>query len=259
MLIKADRGRFMKLRHYSILNRRGFTAIEITMVATIIAIIALLILPLFRSRTDDAKVAAVRDELDSIVKAAVLANADTGHWFRLCDMDNTQLNTVDTCPGAPLDPGTEIPIAYWNQTITCNQRDMLSTAQSWQGPYLAFKKTIPLQTLINDNHPALWSNGGPLFYIGGAGAAVDGTIGAGDASDDRYPVDPWGAPYIFFGPGKLGHNPASESDFGNGVVYSLGENGIPGGDDLLSATITGSDFTRETGIIGTGDDWKFIF
>ena len=73
----------MILKHKK-LKSSGFTAMEITMVATIIAIIALLILPLFRARTDEAKEVAARDEIDSIVKAEVLVNADTQNRHAEC-------------------------------------------------------------------------------------------------------------------------------------------------------------------------------
>lgn len=231
-------------------RRRGFTAIEITMVATIIAIIALLILPMFRSRADMAKQVAAQDELDSIVKAAVLASADTGNWFRLQDMDNgTQFNLV------PNEPDLEVPIAYWNRPITEAERTSLANPQRWQGPYLAFKKTTTLGELLTSNYPALWRNGGPILHIGNGGAPAT-TLG-NDSDDDRYPVDPWGSPYIFFAPGRLGNTNSGlvESTFGNGAVYSLGPNGVPG--DQLNAT--SQDFLRETGFLGTGDDFKFIF
>lgn len=232
---------------------KGFTAIEIVMVATVIAIIALLILPLFRSRTDVARLVAAQDELDSIVKAATLASADTGNWFRLNDMDNSTLYNDPL-----VDPATEVPIAFWNRTLSAAERQSLSTSEKWQGPYMAFKKTTTLGELIAANYPALWRNGGPIFHIGNGGAAPNAALGANDSNDDRYPVDPWGSPYIFFAPGRL-NNPNSgltESTFGNGAVYSLGPNGVPGN---LTGTVTAQDFLRERGIIGTGDDLKVIF
>lgn len=231
-------------------SRLGFTAIEITMVATIIAIIALLILPMFRSRAETAKVVAAQDELDSIVKTAVLASADTGNWFRLQDMDNSTLANFP-----PQEPDLEVPIAFWNRAITDAERQSLRSPDRWQGPYLVFKKTTTLGLMLASNYPALWRNGGPIFHIGNGGGAAT-TLGI-DSDDDRYPTDPWGSPYIFFAPGRL-NNPSSgvtESTFGNGAVYSLGPNGVPG--DLT--TVTPQDFLRERGFIGTGDDIKIIF
>ena len=133
----------------------------------------------------------------------------------------------------PLEPDTEVPIAYWNRAITDAERQALRSPERWQGPYLAFKKTTTLGLLLASNYPALWRNGGPIFHIGNGGGAAT-TLGI-DSDDDRYPVDPWGSPYIFFAPGRLNNSSSglTESTFGNGAVYSLGPNGVPG--DLFFA------------------------
>ena len=71
-------------------QEQGFTAVEIAMVATVIAILALLILPLFRTRTEEAKITAARDDMRSLAIAQMAAMADTGYYFRPQDLDNTQ-------------------------------------------------------------------------------------------------------------------------------------------------------------------------
>ena len=47
--------------------RRGFTAVEMASVVTVIAILALLILPLFQRQTDEARITAAADVLDALI------------------------------------------------------------------------------------------------------------------------------------------------------------------------------------------------
>lgn len=242
----------------NILKRElGFTAIEITMVATVIAIIALLILPIFRGRTDEAKVVAAQDDLDSILKSEILAEADTAQYFRLQDLDNSVNYSISN-----IDPSSDVPISYWNRPISESERQALSTSQRWKGAYFTVKKYAylgPLPNLpeyadkfdlIRANHPALWRNGGPILHIGNGGVSPT-DLGLEDAPVDRVPIDPWGQPYIFFGPGKLGQNTSIESNYGWGLIVSTGPNGVPGN---KTSGVLGSDYLRENGVIGTGDD-----
>ena len=44
-------------------TERGFTAVELSMVVTVIAILALLILPLFQRQTDEARITAAQGDI----------------------------------------------------------------------------------------------------------------------------------------------------------------------------------------------------
>jgi type II secretory pathway pseudopilin PulG len=252
--------------------RRGFTAVEIAMVATVIAILALLILPIFRKRTEEARQAAVRDELQSLAKAYILVEADLdGFQPRLQDLDNV-MNTSSAQVNQPL-RATEPPYAEWNHTIgftaaispvaTQNNRTT-RVVPNWKGPYIAnpkYSAVADIEFLLPD---AIFPNG-PVYIVGANASSPQFTDGGGTFSDDdadRYPIDPWGNPYLFFGSGRL--NDDTESFFNSRVIYSMGPNGIPG-DGTISPLLylrKGDAFLTDPstrGELGTGDDHEYIF
>lgn len=212
----------------------GFTAVEMAMVATVIAIIALLILPIFRQRAEAARLAAVNDELASLAKVQLLAEADTGLQFRLQDLDNGQ----GLSGGVSLAEAT--PLAAWNGTLeTVVPIARVTLDGNWQGPYAAPKNYRLVGAIAADGFLRNYiyqGNGTPGFiYVVGNGFQPAYTGGLEDdlsALGDRYPVDPWGQPYIFYGQGRFPANSTdtTESTFNTSVLYSLGPDGIPGTD-----------------------------
>lgn len=232
------------LKHWHKKNILGFTAIEIAMVATIIAILALIVLPLFRKRTEESKVVAAQDDMRSLRAALVLANADSDWWFRLQDLDN---------------PDADVPIAIWNRALTPTEQDVLASEERWIGPYDSVSRFVYLfqihdgysvptgyETLLRNPKPWLFrTNGGPILDL------------SADDELDKLPTDPWGNTYLFFGPGLLGIRPASETSYGDAVLYSLGPNGVPG-DNTAGAT-NSYNYTREAGYLGTVDDLSLHF
>jgi general secretion pathway protein G len=59
---------------------RGFTLIEIMVVITILGILAALIVPRVVGRTDDARIAAARQDIASIMQALKLYRLDNGRY-----------------------------------------------------------------------------------------------------------------------------------------------------------------------------------
>ena len=59
---------------------RGFTLIEIMVVITILGILAALIVPRVVGRTDDARVAAARQDIASLMQALKLYRLDNGRY-----------------------------------------------------------------------------------------------------------------------------------------------------------------------------------
>ncbi len=238
----------------STIPKRGFTAVEIAAVATIIAILALLILPIFRQRTEDARRVAADDELQSLVKAIMLVEADmpAGNFLpRLNDLDNRanpQLATIDPTAqdlapprvrwirGTEAAPGSFEPVSepeYFNSVVP-----------NWRGPYIALRRAISLAQLQDQFPLALDTAQGPIAII----PEVDGQV----LNQDRYPVDPWGSPYLLFGP--------DETIYNTRVLYSVGPDGLPGGPETRGGEVDNPAFwDRRTGVLGTGDDLFFIF
>lgn len=217
-------------------GQRGFTAIEIAMVATVIALFALLVLPLFRNRVEEAKLAKAAADLASMQKALTLAKADTAFYPRLEDLDNVELNLPPTPPAGGVN--LEIPPFYFRQEVPANRRGLSPTewanyagtasAPKWRGAYLTFPKSLTLseirtgpqgnvlcRSLTGNNSSPIWDvttgfNGGPV-----------------DSLENRYPIDPWGSPYLFYpATGETIYNPLN-ANYAS-YVYSLGPDGLPG-------------------------------
>ena len=258
---------------------RGFTAIEIAMVATVIAILALIVLPLFRNRVEEAKKARAQADLVSLMKAETLAQADTTHYFRLNDLDNVQMNIpsglTPTAPTNGID--YQVPGFYFRTPsgsgvdayaanrigLTIQQWTQLAGSKDipiFRGPYIAFQDAITYADFMNSPNSLVMARSrtsdlrSPIWNIPQGDARAPG--GLFDAATDRIPVDPWGNPYLFF--------PATgETGFENNAIYSLGPNGLPG-DGLKTGGYSYLDYIRNTvpsssNSLGNGDDLSVQF
>lgn len=84
---------------------RGFTLIEIMVVITILGILAALIVPKIVGRTDDARIAAARQDIASIMQA-----------LKLYRLDNSRYPTTEQGLRALIEkPGTEPVPNNWKQ------------------------------------------------------------------------------------------------------------------------------------------------
>lgn len=279
--------------------RRGFTAIELTAVATIITILALILLPIVRNRVDQARIVATEDDMRTIEIAEVLARADTGQFYRLSDLDNPIADPEDIQDAVTAGDEAELdsvlgqlPASYWNRPIPQFALDGTETSfdlrghplvANWKGPYTRFSNTKfqTLETLVSII-PELFRSynvgTGTNLAFGGStdttGVAVDHGDGGpiliirstvNDVQDDiadeeTTPIDPWGAPYLFFGADRIATNlppgiSGNESNFGVAAVFSLGPDGLPGSPaQAVISSIDEETYYRESGFIGTGDD-----
>lgn len=232
-------------------RNKGFTAVEIAMVATVIAILALLILPIFRQRAEEARSVAAQDELVSIAKATLLVEADMpgGNFLpQLSDFDNRSNKELVAADSVAAD--LEPPRVRWIrpdgqpgrfEEMTEGDWEAM-VIQNWEGPYLAFRNTVSLQE-IAIRFPNFTSNQqGPIL--------IPPSYTAEELAADKYPVDPWGSPYLLFG--------AEETVYNVRAVFSLGPDGRPSSPDLVPA-IQPSHYNRRDGVLGTGDDLDFLF
>lgn len=220
-------------------RQRGFTAIEIAMVATVIAILALIVLPIFRNRVDEAKIAAARADLSSLQKAETLAQADTGFFLRLEDLDNTQGNPYSSPTSAPPINGVtlETPFFVYAPGPAATRRNLslaewrnlsgTSSTPKFRGPYTSFQRHLtygeiytssPYRFYILRSQRTSDKERAAIWDVPEMEKTADGFF---DSADNRIPVDPWGNPYLFF--------PATgETLYTNSVIYSMGPNGFPG-------------------------------
>lgn len=261
---------------------RGFTALEVTAVAAIIAIMALILIPIMRTRVEAAKIVAAQDDMNSIEKAETLVFADTGRYVRLQDLIRPAADPLILADPLNVSYTRELkrpPQAVWNRALLPNE--IATFAKIWKGPQIAMHRSQPILSLIAQA-PYLFTqtdvvatapSGGPILFLTGTPAGdVQTAIDAGINSTLQYPTDPWGNPYLFFGPGFVtdpqsaagttgGLNPnlpvlpapqtGTEINYGTAAVYSLGPDGRPG---TTAAIVDPLSYYREAGFLGVGGD-----
>jgi general secretion pathway protein G len=130
------------------MNQKGFTLIEIMVVVIIIGILAALVIPRFAGRTEQAKAAAAKTQIDSYFSTALdMYEADNGSYP----------STEQGLQALRMQPSTD------------------PAPKNWKGPYL--KKDIPLDPWGNAYvyaYPGTHStNGYDLYSYGPDGQ--DGT------------------------------------------------------------------------------------
>jgi prepilin-type N-terminal cleavage/methylation domain-containing protein len=210
-------------------TERGFTAIEVSAVATIIAILALILIPIVRNRVAEARLVAAADDMATIEKAQSLAFGYTGLYFGLMDLEQGDPNLLT---------------ATWNKPLGATA----NIEANWKGPYMAMHNTRTVSELVAER-PYLFRG------LGGSGGPI--LVYQGDVLK-RMPIDPWGSPYLFFGDDKVGDDGSAnvysgtETDFNVPIIFSLGPNGAPG--DLVGFEANVQLYFREAAVLGTGDD-----
>ena len=209
-------------------RRRAFSAVELIAVATIIVILSMILVQSLRKRVEDARVAAAKHEMGELGDVISLAFAETNRFFRLQDYDNSTEYNENV-----VDMTIEVPLAYYDevggapgikQPLSNFERKGLSAR--WNGPYTAFRNYIEFGDLVADPPRAtilseVWGGTGDdataLSSLSG-GPVIWGNRGGQLETLDRYPLDPWGNPYIF------------ESSYRGAFLYSMGQDGVPGPD-----------------------------
>jgi len=233
-------------------RRKAFTAVEVTMVAAVIAILALIILPLFQKRAEKAKIAAALDALQGLAKAEMLAYADTSWYFRLQDLDNTKQYDPTITWQNDTQSYISVPYAVWDRALTINEREVL--ARRWEGPYIAVQTLS--STLLGQADPQRGGTWSTAFFTQNYLGKYPLLVFNDDRSEDKIPTDPWGGPYIFYAPSETEYN----YKFSNAVIYSMGANGLPG--DGTAVTFDQNNLDRDSTNpthLGNGDDFKYVF
>jgi general secretion pathway protein G len=151
------------------LDRRGFTLIEVIVVAAIIAILAGILVPMIFNQIDESKKTKALGECKTIQSAMMLFYKDLGQWPN----DNTPTGTAPytmptTLASVPLVGNSlvasNIPIiSTFDDNLPGSMADYLSTnvpkfdTKIWKGPYL------PNTTLVDPWGKAYLINSGDLF------------------------------------------------------------------------------------------------
>ncbi len=211
----------------------GFTIIELLISVIIIGILVAVIIPVYITRADEARLSACQQDLDALQTAQQHAAIDTGYFYRLYVLDdvrggdgvpasnltadridgiadeqlrtdvlNPKLLFIDTQSGLVLAAGSAI-----FDRMAANE-----TAFNWNGPYINVPRKVGLKNPV---------------------AGVPAGI----------PLDPWGNPYLFFTKEGLVRdregdisttyigldgNSYATTRFDRPTILSLGPNGLPG-------------------------------
>jgi len=121
------------------LDRKGFTLIEVIVVAAIIAILAGILVPMILKEIDESRITRAAGDIRSISSAIIVLKKDTGQWpvSATCTPNVTLLVGVGSVP----DPAAGV--IGWDFTTQAKYDDyFLNDAQecwpdTWKGPYMA--------------------------------------------------------------------------------------------------------------------------
>jgi general secretion pathway protein G len=126
-------------------SEKGFTLIEVIVVAAIIAILAGILVPLILKEIDESKITRAAGDLRSIFTAMIVLRKDTGQWPQLtggeCDPAVTLLKGNGDLPGDLLDTGydTETTGSFDDHLL----RDANGCYNNWKGSYLTVVNADP--------------------------------------------------------------------------------------------------------------------
>ncbi|MCX7626357.1 MAG: type II secretion system protein GspG [Candidatus Sumerlaeaceae bacterium] len=214
-------------------SQSGFTIIELIISVIIIGILVAIIIPVYVTRADEARLSAALQDLEALQTAQQHAAIDTGYFYRLYVLDdvaggdnvpasNLTADRVDGIRDEALRSDVSNPkllfIDVKSGTFLLGGNAIFDrmaqneTAFNWNGPYVSVPRKVGLKNPVA-NVPA-------------------GT-----------PLDPWGNPYLFFTKEGLVNdrdgviatvyvgldgNSYNAVRFDRPTVLSLGPNGVPG-------------------------------
>lgn len=151
-------------------GNRGFTLIEVIVVAAIIAILAGILVPMIFNQIDEAKIARAQGDCKSISTAIMTFRKDTSKWPYFMPGDCTQ--TYTTIQGGGSTPPTDNLVGAWGISLNDISLGLILNLSNIQPPVA--------QSCYNDKAKS---------YLPEAGA------------------DPWGKQYIVNAANFAGTNP----------------------------------------------------
>ncbi len=178
-------------------NEKGFTLIEVIVVAGIIAILAGILVPLIFKEIDESKITRASADIRSISSAMMVLRKDTGQWSV---MDANCGRTIELVTG-----GGNDPVGLDDTGFSSNARNLFSDHLSsnsngcynnWNGPYMAIVSKDPWGNsyLLNTGNflvPAVPPAPAPSVWLISAGpnGTIDTQANATDLCNGATPCD----------------------------------------------------------------------
>lgn len=238
--------------------RRGFTILELLIAIVIIGILVAIIVPVYVSRANQARITACQTDLDGLKSAEEHAAIDTSYFYRLYTLIDgkkgdgippslpndsivgvrDELSRTDATNPTNMFIDTNMTPPDGGQLYTGAQATLIydrlardETAFNWNGPYVNYSRKY---TYADFNNPT-----------------PKGPVGL--------PLDPWGNPYMLFTSKgyvqepegvivpnvTIGTNTYSCTGFDRATVLSLGPDGMPGDGKPTSTFGQGDDMFRQ--------------
>ncbi|MGC2064329.1 MAG: type II secretion system protein GspG [Thermodesulfovibrionales bacterium] len=119
-------------------SNKGFTLIEVIVVAGIIAVLAGILVPIIFKELDEAKITRAKADVRSIYTAVFIFRKDTGKWPALSADCTTPITLLE---GSGDPPGNDIGLLLYDSSVARPFKDYLQQNNgcytNWKGPYMA--------------------------------------------------------------------------------------------------------------------------
>jgi len=150
------------------IDKKGFTLIEVIVVAGIIAILAGILVPIVFKEIDEAKITRTYADERSISNAVFVFRKDTGRWPVMNDVCNpvvTFMSGDGNYPGDVAAKGFDLTVdSSFNNHLPQNTFGCYS---NWKGPYIARISTDPWGNSYICNIKGFSTAGAPVWIISG--------------------------------------------------------------------------------------------
>lgn len=161
-------------------NEKGFTLIEVIVVAGIIAILAGILVPMIFKEIDESKKTRASADIRSISSGMFVFKKDTGYWPIKDDVSSYTATLIGGTGNPPTDFNAKWPIATAGNDITFDSVLLGNDYgyANWNGPYMAGVTADPWGNRYLSNIGVMAAAGTTPCWIISAGP--NGTLETGE-------------------------------------------------------------------------------